>query len=148
MTYRVLVSTDLGGDPDDIQSLYRLIHYSDVLKVEGITSCTGPGSEPGAGLIRHWIQWVDVDHPRANGYTDLMDEQTLLDIVVQGATVARRPDKGLETEGSQKIIEQAKADSGEILWVPVWGSITDVAQALHLRSRQRFESTISVPRIL
>lgn len=40
--YRVYVSTDLGGDPDDIQSLYRLIHYSDVLKVEGIGSCTGP----------------------------------------------------------------------------------------------------------
>ena len=64
-TYRVYVSTDLGGDPDDIQSLYRLIHYSDVLKVEGIGSCTVPGSTPRADVIREWIQRVDGDHLRS-----------------------------------------------------------------------------------
>jgi hypothetical protein len=131
MTYRVLVSTDLGGDPDDIQSLYRLIHYSDVLKVDGITSCTGPGSTPSAGLIQHWIRRVDVEHLRSNGYPELMSEQALLDSVVQGATTAGRPAIGQGTDGSRKIIERALAESDEILWVPVWGSITDVAQALH-----------------
>ena len=34
-TFRVFVSTDLGGDPDDIQSLVHLLHYSDVLRLEG-----------------------------------------------------------------------------------------------------------------
>jgi hypothetical protein len=131
MTYRVLVSTGLGGDPDDIQSLYRLIHYSDVLKVEGITSCTGPGSTPSADLIRHWVQRVDVEHLRANAYPQLMAEEELLDSVVQGATTAGRPGPGQETDGSRKIVERALVDSEEILWVPVWGSITDVAQALH-----------------
>ena len=121
MTYRVLVSTDLGGDPDDIQSLYRLILYSDVLKVEGITSCTGPGSTPSAGLIRHWIQLVDVEHLRCNGFPELMTEQVLLDSVVQGATTAGRPASGKESDGSCKIIDRAMVDSDEILWVPVWG---------------------------
>nr|MDX1981099.1 hypothetical protein [Bryobacteraceae bacterium] len=51
--YRVLVSTDLGGDPDDIQSLYRLLHYSDVLRVEGTVSSPGPGAKHSADLIRH-----------------------------------------------------------------------------------------------
>ena len=37
-TFRVFISTDLGGDADDIQSLLHLLHYTDVLKVEGITS--------------------------------------------------------------------------------------------------------------
>ena len=91
MTYRVLVSTDLGGDPDDIQSLYRLIHYSDVLKVEGITSCTGPGSTPSADLIRHWIQRVDVEHLRAKSHPKLMTEETLLGSVVQGTPTPGRP---------------------------------------------------------
>jgi hypothetical protein len=131
MTYRVLVSTDLGGDPDDIQSLYRLIHYSDVLKIEGITSCTGPGSQPSADLIRHWIHRVDVEHLRANGHTELMTEEDLLDSVVQGTITAGAPGPGKGTEGSRKIDERAKVDSAEILWIPVWGSITDVAQALY-----------------
>ena len=131
MTYRILVSTDLGGDPDDIQSLYRLIHYSDVLRVEGITSCTGPGSTPSAGLIRHWIQRVDVEHLRCNGFLELMTEHVLLDSVVQGAITAGRPASGKESEGSRKIIDRAMVDSDKILWVAVWGSITDVAQALH-----------------
>jgi hypothetical protein len=46
MTYRVLVSTDLGGDPDDIQSLYRLIHYSNVLRVEGSLRVRGREASP------------------------------------------------------------------------------------------------------
>jgi hypothetical protein len=29
-TYRVLVSTDLGGDPDGIQSLIHLLHYTTI----------------------------------------------------------------------------------------------------------------------
>ena len=54
-TYRVLVSTDLGGDPDDVQSLIHLLHYSDILKLEGILSTAGPGSTPHAENIRQWI---------------------------------------------------------------------------------------------
>jgi hypothetical protein len=111
MTYRVVVSTDLGGDPDDIQSLYRLIHYSDVLKVEGITSCSGPGSTPSADLIRHWVQRVDVGHLRAKGFPELMTEHDLLDSVVQGTKTAGAPGPGRETDGSRKIVERATADS-------------------------------------
>ena len=129
---RVLVSTDLGGDPDDIQSLYRLIHYSDVLRIEAITSCTGPGSTPSAELIRHWIQRVDVDHLRANGYPELLDETTLLDGVVQGAVTKGAPSAPRRTKASDRIIDRANAEeSDRPLWVLVWGSITDVAQALH-----------------
>ena len=52
---RVLIDTDLGGDPDDIQSLVRAIHYSDVLKIEGIVSTVGPGT-PRPALISEWIK--------------------------------------------------------------------------------------------
>ena len=45
-TYRVLVSTDLGGDPDDTHSLVHLLHYSDILRLEGILSTAGPGRSP------------------------------------------------------------------------------------------------------
>lgn len=133
--YRVLVSTDLGGDPDDIQSLYRLIHYSDVLKVEAVTSCTGPGSTPSADLIREWVRRVDVDFLRSKGYPELMDEASILDGVVQGVLTKGAPSSDRKTEASERIIAQAHTEDpeglGRPLWVLVWGSITDVAQALH-----------------
>jgi hypothetical protein len=134
-TYRVLVSTDLGGDPDDIQSLVHLLHYSDILKVEGIVSTTGPGSVPRAALIREWVRRVDLDHLRRQGFTDLMHEEAVLDVIKQGATEAGAPTAGGATAGSRWIIERATASDPEgqdrPLWVLVWGSLTDVAQALH-----------------
>jgi hypothetical protein len=134
-TYRILVSTDLGGDPDDIQSLVHMLHYSDILKIEGIVSTTGPGSTPRAELIREWVRRVDLDHLRAQGFTDLMSEDEVLAVVEQGATEAGAPRVDGETAGSRRIIERALADDpeghGRPLWVLVWGSLTDVAQALH-----------------
>ena len=130
-TYRVHVSTDLGGDPDDIQSLYRLLHYSDVLEVEGISSCTGPGSDPDADLIREWIRRIDVGHLRDRGYTELAAEEDLLAVTEQGPTEPRAPHEGGSTPGSDYLIERARADAEKPLWVLVWGSMTGVAQALH-----------------
>jgi hypothetical protein len=133
--YRVLVSTDLGGDPDDIQSLYRLIHHSDILRIEGITSCTGPGSQPAAELVAHWVRRVDVDALRRRGYTELMSEAEIVQGVMQGALTPGAPSEVRGTAGSDHIIARAHAPSPEgiegPLWVLVWGSLTDVAQALH-----------------
>jgi hypothetical protein len=130
-TYRVLVSTDLGGDPDDIQSLYRLIHYSDVLRVEGIVSTPGPGAKHSASLIREWIRKVDVERMRRNGHKELMSENELLGLVKQGALDAGAPSAARRTEGSDWIIQRARARDDRPLWVLAWGSATDVAQALH-----------------
>ena len=134
-TYRVFVSTDLGGDPDDIQSLVHMLHYSEILKVEGIISTAGPGSIPRADLIREWIQRVDLDYLRAQGYSELMSEADVLSLVKQGAVATRAPGPGAATDGSRFLIERANAPdptgAGRPLWVLAWGSLTDVAQALH-----------------
>ena len=132
--YRVLVDTDLGGDPDDIQSLYRLIHYSDILKAEGIVSSPGPGSTPRADLIRDWIRRVDVGRLRANGHGSLMTEAELLGLVKDGSREPGSPRAGADSDGSKLIIARAHANSGaegKPLWVLVWGSMTTLAQALH-----------------
>ena len=130
-SYRVHVSTDLGGDPDDIQSLYRLVHYSDILCVEGISSCTGPGSDPQASRIMDWIRRIDVDHLRDRGYTELLPEADLLAVTTQGPTEPRAPADGQTTPGSTQLVDRALASDDRPLWVLVWGSMTGVAQALH-----------------
>ena len=134
-TYRVLVSTDLGGDPDDIQSLYRLVHYSDILRVEGIVSSPGPGAENSVDKVKDWIRRIDPDYLRAKGHPELMTEKHLLGVTVQGAFAPGAPAKDRATEGSKLIVERARAadpdGKGRCLWVQAWGSLTDVAQALH-----------------
>lgn len=132
--YRVLVSTDLGGDPDDIQSLIHLLHYSDLLKLEGLLSTAGPGSSPSIAKIKDWVTRVDLDYLRRHGYPELMAEAAVLALVHQGAFVARAPGPDGATAASQWLINCAHtadlAGLGRPLWVLAWGSLTDVAQAL------------------
>ncbi len=134
-TYRVLVSTDLGGDPDDIQSLYRLLHYSDILEIEGIVSSPGPGAENSADKVRRWIREIRIEQVRANGYPELITEEQALSLVKQGCYEKGAPSPDGATEGSRWIIERARAEDpagkDRPLWVLVWGSLTDLAQALH-----------------
>ncbi|HET8550680.1 MAG TPA: nucleoside hydrolase-like domain-containing protein [Bryobacteraceae bacterium] len=130
-TFRVLVTTDLGGDPDDIQSLYRLVHYSDILRVEGIVSSSGPGAKNSADQIRHWIRRIEPNHLRSRGYSSLMSEEQLLAVVRQGSLKPGAPSRERSNEGSRLIIERIHSGRGEPLWVQAWGSLTDVAQAIH-----------------
>jgi hypothetical protein len=130
-TPRVLIDTDLGGDPDDIQSLVRAIHYSDALDIEGIVSTEGIGAA-NAGLIREWIKRTDVNHLRSMGYTDLMTEKQLLSVVKSGTQDKKGPGNGRSTAGSKHIIQRAHAGSAQDpLWILAWGSLGTVAQALH-----------------
>jgi hypothetical protein len=131
VSYRVLVSTDLGGDPDDVQSLYRLLHYTDILRVEGILSTPGPGAKHAADLLRHWIRTIDPDRMRANGHPELMRVSELLPLVKQGALTSGAPAPDRRTEGSDWIIRCARSRDPRPLWILAWGSATDVAQALH-----------------
>ncbi len=134
-TYRVLVSTDLGGDPDDIQSLVHLLQYTDILKIEGFISSPGPGAIPSVAGIREWIQRTDVDFLRSRNHENLMGEKELLAMAKQGAFVASIPGEGKSTEGSQWIVERTMAEDplklGRPLWLLGWGSMTDIAQALY-----------------
>ncbi|MFW5743405.1 MAG: nucleoside hydrolase-like domain-containing protein [Spirochaetota bacterium] len=134
-TYRVLVSTDLGGDPDDTQSLIHLLHYSDILEIEGIVSTAGPGSEPRVEEIDEWVRRVDLDYLRDRGFPELASEADVLSLLRQGAVAARAPGPDGATDGSRLIVERAMAPDprglDRPLWVLMWGSMTDLAQALY-----------------
>ncbi|RMG75042.1 MAG: DUF1593 domain-containing protein [Bacteroidetes bacterium] len=135
----VWIDTDLGGDPDDIQSLFRLLHYSDLLEIKGIvaTPCVDLKGHPWdtlprVPLIREWIQRVDLDHLRAQGYPELMAESELLSRVYLGSERPGTPDPSHSSDGSARLIAEVQRHSPEApLWVLVWGSLTTVAQALH-----------------
>ncbi len=129
--YRVVVSTDIGGsDNDDYQSMVHFLLYADVFDVEGLVS-----SPPHAGRAEHIHFVVDAyekDYPSLSKHGDYPTADALRGVVKQGAIDAA-PEAGFSeaTEGSRWIVDRAKADDPRPLYVIVWGSITDVAQAVH-----------------
>lgn len=130
--FRVIVSTDIGGsDPDDFQSMVHYLVYADIFDTEGLVS-----SPPNAGRKEHLHEAIDAyekDYTKLRRFsTDYPSPDSLRAVVRQGAIDAA-PATGYSspTDGSRLIIDRAHADDPRPLWVLVWGSITDVAQAVH-----------------
>jgi len=129
---RVIVSSDIGGsDPDDFQSMIHLLIYSDVLDIEGLIS-----SPPQAGRAKHILEAIDAyekDYTHLKQHADQFPTPAALRQVTKQGAIGPAPAQGWSesTEGSRWIIECAKRQETRPLWVIVWGSITDVAQAVH-----------------
>lgn len=130
--YRVIVSSDIGGsDEDDDQSFVHYLLYSDLFDTEGLIS-----SPPKDGRLMDFVEVIDLyekDYPNLIKHSNHYPKpEYLRSISKQGATEPAPP-KGFSTstEGSKWIIRCAKRDDPRPLYVLVWGSITDVAQAVH-----------------
>lgn len=129
---RVIASTDIGGsDPDDFQSMVHLLLYADVLDIEGLIS-----SPPNAGRARHVLEVIaayEKDYPNLKRHSAAYPAPEALRKVTRQGAIDPAPKAGFAkpTDGSRWIVERAHAPGKRPLWVLVWGSITDVAQAVH-----------------
>lgn len=142
---RLMVLTDIGGDPDDQQSLIRLMLYSNEFEIEGlIASASGLPGELDVQTVRpDLIREIVVAYgevrfgllKHAKGWPDLAE---LLAVVKQG-----NPHRGLDfigaghdTEASKWIVERVDGGTSKNpLNICIWGGQTDLAQALwHVHS--------------
>jgi hypothetical protein len=129
--YRVIVSSDIGGgDEDDIQSMIHYLVYSDLFDTEGLIS-----SPPQKGRVRDFLKAVDVyakDYPKLKTHSAKYPQPDYLRSIAKQGAIEPAPEKGFAepTEGSQWIIKCARKGDKRPLYVLVWGSITDVAQAV------------------
>jgi hypothetical protein len=127
----IIVSTDIGGsDPDDFQSMVHLLIYADTLKIKGLIS--SPPHEGSIKDIEEAITAYESDYPKLNKLSENYPTPDYLrSVTKQGAFAIQQDSIPQElSEGAAWIIEKAKA-SKKPLYVLVWGSITDVAQAVH-----------------
>jgi len=127
---RVIVSSDIGGsDPDDKQSFVHLLVYADVLQIEGLIA-----SPPKNGRLKDIHEAIDAyqrDYPNLKTYSSAYPTPAYLRSVArQGETRAWSQGGGGSTDGSKWIIARAKAQDPRPLYILVFGSITDVAQAV------------------
>lgn len=129
---RVIVSTDIGGgDPDDFQSMVHYLVYADRFDTEGLIS--SPPQAGRAADILACIAAYETDFANLRAHDAAYPTPAALrERVVQGAT---EPQAGEEpsalSPGAEHLATQARIADARPLYVLVWGSITDVAQAVH-----------------
>lgn len=134
----LIVTTDIGGDPDDMQSLRRLLLYANELEIRGlIASASGTPREVKEGgtrpdLILEILK--DYESVRSNlashadGYPLAGD---LREVVAAGSAV-RSVDSivpGAFSEGS-RLIEAVVDEMDSPVNIAIWGGARDLAQAL------------------
>lgn len=157
---RLLVLTDIGGDPDDQQSLVRLLVHANEFKLEGlIASASGtPGELKKAvvkpELIREQIDAYEKVFPNLTNHAEGFPSPAHLRSITKAGNPMRGRNaigEGNSTEGSRFIIEVATRHDARPLNIAIWGGQTDLAQACWdvrdmsgLDGLQRFLSRIRV----
>jgi hypothetical protein len=156
---RLLVLTDIGGDPDDEQSIRHLLVYSNEFRIEGLIATSDNIPRKG---YKHSIR-TDLLVNTIKAYGEVRDNLLLHDPnyptatsllkVVHGGQVDRGVENlviGKETSGSKHIIKTVDA-SKELLYITIWGGAHDLAQALldvkNTRSPRKVERFIKKLRV-
>ncbi len=132
---RLIVLTDIEADPDDTESLVRLLLYANEIEIQGLIATTSihkrtsvaPDSiraviraygEVQANLLKH-----DARYPPAEALQKLV-KQGLPEYGMRGVG------PGKDSEGSDWILRTLESDDSRPLWVTVWGGPNTLAQAL------------------
>lgn len=150
---RLLVTTDIGGDPDDQQSMIRLLVTSNTFELEGlVASASGTLGELDTAIVRTDLIRELID-AYGSVYHNLLlhhpgyESPEQLQLIVK----AGNPHRGLgfigeghSTEGSEWIRKMILKGDNRPLNVAIWGGQTDVAQALFdlkmNQPKEQFES--------
>ncbi len=136
LKHRVIVLTDIEADPDDTQSLVRLLLYSNEIDIKGLvatTSCWHKNSvDPNS--IKSVVEAYAKVLPNLKKHDpDFLDAEKLFSLITQGL-----PEYGMlgvgknkDSEGSELIIRELQTNDDRPLWISVWGGVNTLAQALH-----------------
>jgi hypothetical protein len=132
---RLLVLSDIEADPDDSQTLIRLLLYSNQIDIEGLIATTSIHQKARVApeTIRKIIGGYNKVQPNLlkhePGYPAA---QALLAVVKKGLPVygMEGVGKGKDSEGSEWIIKVLEKDDNRPIWISVWGGTNCLAQAL------------------
>ena len=132
---RVLVLTDIENEPDDAMSTVRFLTYANHWDVEGLVATTSvhQRDKTAAWRIREIVEAYrkvrDNLETHEPGYPTA---DHLLSVLREGRSgygmAAVGP--GMDSPGSDRIVEALDRDDPRPLWVLVWGGPNCLAQAL------------------
>ncbi|MEP3208678.1 MAG: nucleoside hydrolase-like domain-containing protein [Maribacter sp.] len=133
---RVIILTDIEADPDDTQSLVRLLLYSNQIDIKGLVATTSCwlqnkiNPESIARVIRAYAKVQPNLLKHESGYPE---SQELLSVIKNGLPVYGMTGVGddKDSEGSEWIIKVLEEKDDRPLWISVWGGVNTLAQSLH-----------------
>lgn len=133
---RVIILTDIEADPDDTQSLVRLLLYSNVIDIEGLIATTSVWKKTSVApeSINKLIQaYGKVQSNLIKHEASFPGAEALLLKVKKGLPKYGMlgVGDGKDSEGSDWIIKVLEKDDDRPLWVSVWGGVNTLAQVLY-----------------
>lgn len=133
--HRMIVLSDIEADPDDSQTLVRLLLYANQIDIEGLIATTSIHQQKKVvpATMHKIIDAYGKVQPNLlkheAGYPSAGDLHAL---VKQGLPVFGMlgVGKGKDSEGSDWIIKALEKEDERPLWISVWGGPNTLAQAL------------------
>jgi hypothetical protein len=132
---RIVVLTDIENEPDDAMSMVRFLTYSNQFDIEGLVATTSIHQQnktaawrikeivDAYGKVRDNLELHESGYPKS---------EFLNSIIKEG-----KPDygmnavgEGMDSSGSEWLIEAVDKDDPRPVWVTVWGGPNVLAQAL------------------
>lgn len=140
--HRLLVLTDIENEPDDTQSLVRLLLYSNQIELQGLVATTSVHlkTRVAPDSIRRVIRaYGEVQGNLLQHEPGFPTADALLALVKSGPAAygMQAVGPGQESEGSEWISKLLEQDDARPLWVAAWGGPNTLAQALDKLQRTR-----------
>jgi len=144
---RVIILTDVENEPDDTESLVRLLLYSNVLDIKGIIATTSVHMKKEVhpesiqkviiayGKVRENLLRHESGFPEANSLLQLV-KQGLPEYGLGGVG------KGKDSQGSDWIIQVLEENDPRPLWICIWGGPNTLAQSLFKIRQTRSEADV------
>jgi hypothetical protein len=134
--HRVIILTDIENEPDDKQSMVRLLLYSNEIDIEGIvatTSCWLPDAIHPESITKVIQAYEKVQPNLKKHHTDFPEAKDLYPLVKKGLPIygMKGVGEGMDSEGSDWIIKILEKEEERPLWISTWGGVNTLAQALY-----------------
>ncbi|MEO3693565.1 DUF1593 domain-containing protein [Roseateles paludis] len=145
---RVFILTDVENEPDDTQSLVRLMLYANELDLRGLVATTSVHMKTGVHpeSIRRVIEAYGQVLPRLRqhdrAYPDAQQLQSLVAAGQPGYGL-QAIGEGRDSAGSALLLRELLRPDPRPLWVPVWGGANTLAQALHTLRRTQAPEAVA-----
>jgi hypothetical protein len=133
---RTIILTDIEADPDDTQSLVRLLLYSNEIDIEGIiatTSCWMPNVIHPQSITKMIQAYEKVQLNLKKHHPGFPEASILYPLIKKGLPKygMKGVGDGMDSEGSDWIIKILEKNDERPLWISTWGGVNTLAQALY-----------------
>ena len=132
---RLLVMTDISNEPDDEESLVRLLVYSNEYEIEGLIATTSVWLRDAVRpeLLARGVEAYGAVRDNLALHADGFPRAVELRAKVKASCPAvgrAGVGDGKDTEGSRWIVQAVDRDDPRPLWIAAWGGTNCLAQAL------------------